>query len=433
MNDKVVYLHEPPPRIAQYLRIGTTGYRHLEHLLSAGKLLPERFVVNAASCEKQIDLVTALQGMGRQIVLDSNAAELSAIGRYGGAMRDAPWAQAERPLEQDDFIPGTNRSIIEPIARFAVEKKVSEVFSPTHFITDARDSWLSISNAACRALRDALDREGGREISIDYPLIISYGLLRDSVARKIIVRQLSDLPFDRLWLRVSGFGADARPAGIGHYINAAYDFHELGRPIIGDHIGGLAGLALVAFGGASGFSHGAGSAERFYAGDWNKLAGEGRGNGKKRIYTPGLDRQVYVSDLRELFKSSRSARSILGCTDKKCCKDIEAMLKDPEAHYLKQRNNQIRDIERAPSAQRPSRLLDEHVASAERVAKKAARLRSASEPMKKIFAGAEKRIGLMHDVLGNLDHMLGGAPPVPPPVPPVGAHLRQDETMRYRP
>lgn len=427
MDNKIVYLHEPPPPIAQFLRIGATGHRHLEHLLSAGKLPPERFVVSAASFEKQIDLVQTLQGMGREIVLDTNTAELSALGRYGGSMQNAPWAQIDRPLEQDDFVPGTNRSVIEPIARFAVKKGVDAIFAPTHFVMDARDPWFPVDSIACRALRNALDREGGREISIDYPLIVPSKLLRDPVARKIIIRGIADLPFDRLWLRVSGFGADATAVGIERYILAAYDFHELGKPIISDYIGGLAALAFAAFGGVNGFSHGAGSSERFNASDWNKPAGKSGGNGKKRIYIPGLDRQVYVSDLRGLFNSSRGARGLLGCPDKTCCKDIEVMLKDPEAHYLRQRDGQIKDLARAPSALRPSRLLEEHVTSAERAARKATKLRSGDASMKKIFERAESRLGRMQEVLGNLSHQLGTDLPVPPPMAREGARSRNSD------
>ena len=122
MTENVHYLHPPPTSIAQFLRVGSTGHRQLEHLLSAGKLPPTRYVVDAASYDKQIDLIKALQELGTEIVLDTNAAELSTIGRYEGVYRDAPWARADRPLDGEDFIAGTNRSVIEPIAHFAVAR-----------------------------------------------------------------------------------------------------------------------------------------------------------------------------------------------------------------------------------------------------------------------------------------------------------------------
>ena len=122
MTDNVHYLHPPPTSIAQFLRVGSTGHRQLEHLLSAGKLPPTRFVIDAASYDKQSDLIKALQKARVEIVLDTNAAELSTIGRYGGKFQDAPWARADRPLEGEDFIAGTNCSVIEPIAHFAVAR-----------------------------------------------------------------------------------------------------------------------------------------------------------------------------------------------------------------------------------------------------------------------------------------------------------------------
>ena len=91
-----------------------------------------------------------------KIVLDTNAAELSTKGRFSGAVRAAPWAAKDRPLEVEDFMPGTNRSIIEPIADFAVDKKVSTVMAPTHYLGDGQHGWFAIDRKACTALREKM-------------------------------------------------------------------------------------------------------------------------------------------------------------------------------------------------------------------------------------------------------------------------------------
>ena len=89
MSGNIHYLHPRPPQISQFLRVGSTGHRKLEHLLGGGKLPPTRFVIDAASYDKQIDLIRALKEVGAEIVLDTNAAELSTIGRYRGTVSGA--------------------------------------------------------------------------------------------------------------------------------------------------------------------------------------------------------------------------------------------------------------------------------------------------------------------------------------------------------
>ena len=432
MSENIHYLHPRPPQISQFLRVGSTGHRKLEHLLGGGKLPPTRFVIDAASYDKQIDLIRALKEVGAEIVLDTNAAELSTIGRYRGTVSGAQWAHPSRPLEREDFVAGTNRSVIEPIARFAVARGVNAVLAPTHFITEAQSPWWTIDVDACIALRVALDREGGKHIEIDYSLITSYATLRDPIARDQIITRLRYLPFTNLWLRISGHGADATPIGIRRYIGASLEFRQLDKPVIADHLGGFAALAFVAFGAGSGFAHGAGGKERFNASNWNNSKTSSGGNGEKRVSISGLDRQIGVESARSLFENTRSARSILGCSDHTCCGDIETMLRNPEAHQLRQRDMQVRDLSGAPMTQRPKRFLDEHLTKAERVAKRAAKIKLGDKDMKKIFEKARDRLDKMQDVLGDLHKTLGDAPH-PPDCPMRGSAQPHSSHARRHP
>jgi len=51
------------------------------------------------------------------------------------------------------------------IARFAIEYQVDAVLAPTHFVGDPNfKGWFTVDQASCRALRRALDREGGSAI-----------------------------------------------------------------------------------------------------------------------------------------------------------------------------------------------------------------------------------------------------------------------------
>jgi hypothetical protein len=84
---------------------------------------------------------------------------------------------------------------------------------------------------------------------IEWSLIFTnYATLRDSAHRRALSSEMANLPFDNLWLRISGFGADASGVGVRRYISSVADFHGVGKPIVADCVGGLAGLAVASFG-----------------------------------------------------------------------------------------------------------------------------------------------------------------------------------------
>ena len=70
-------------------------------------------------------------------------------------MRFAPWAAEDRPLDNDDFVAGTTRSVIEPISRFAIDNGVGTGMAPTHYLGDGEDPVVS---GRSRVLRSASPR-----------------------------------------------------------------------------------------------------------------------------------------------------------------------------------------------------------------------------------------------------------------------------------
>lgn len=169
------------------------------------------------------------------------------------------------------FERGAKADVVGQIARLAVAERVTVVLAPTHHLGDPRyENWLSLDVESCIALRQALDREGGAGIAIDYPLIIPLTMLNDPARRGAVLAALADLPFDSLWLRTSGFGAEAGPLQMRQYLEALSGLHALGKPVIADHVGGLPALAALAFGAASGIALGVGERERLDTGDWHR-------------------------------------------------------------------------------------------------------------------------------------------------------------------
>lgn len=112
----ILYLHKPPAQIARFLRV--TEHRRLEQLSEAGKLPYHRFVFDAGSFAQQAELAQALRQVGSELVLDTNIAELSSIGKFDGHARHAPWARPDQVLV--DFDLRSNDKIIAMMARFAI-------------------------------------------------------------------------------------------------------------------------------------------------------------------------------------------------------------------------------------------------------------------------------------------------------------------------
>lgn len=408
MTGNVHYLHGRPREIANFTPVGISEHRQVEHFLSSGAMSAMRFVIEAANFKRRTSLIRTLRDEKAEVVLDSNVAELGTKGRFLGAMRFAPWAAENRPLGDDDFVVGTNRSIIEPISRFAIDNGVGTVMAPTHYLGDGEDRWFRVDHESCEALRQELDRRGGNNTAIDYPLIVTYAQLRDPDTRKNLVRGLQDLPFDFLCLRVSWFGADATAAGVERYIQALFDFHALGKPIITDHVSGLASLATSAFGAASGFAHAIAGKERFTASGWvNPKARKGQGLGGKTVYIPGLDRRMKIGDARKLFEDARTSREIFGCPDKSCCGDTDKMLSNPEAHFMRQRTRQVNKLSNTPESLRSETFVTRHVEQARRRADRAMKLKKADDNSKKMISKSQRSLTRLENVLVILQEQLG--------------------------
>jgi hypothetical protein len=397
MGGKVRYLHPRPDPIGHFLRVGSTGHRQLETMHGSGRLSPDRVVFDAAWIDAQLDLLSVFQENAAEIVLDTNIAELSALGRYDGAVQRLPWANKARQLELGDSWP----EIISKIARFAVSCGVHAVLAPTHLLQNSSDKWFALDVDLCETLRRALDSEGGRYVAIDYPLVTTYAALRDRIHRRAFIAALQGLPFENLWVRISGFGADASAVGTRNYITGLLDFHKLSKPIVADCVGGLTGLSIAAFGASGAIAHGVAEKERFDARDWTKPRREIAFGRSARLYLPGIDRLVSVSDARVLFEA-RGARQLLSCHDRDCCpRGADDMLKDPKTHFVTQRQRQLRDLSAVPERRRVDQFLRQHLRTADRTARQAAKLRTDVQ-LTSALVRASQRLDKLREVLEDL-------------------------------
>lgn len=410
MTGNVYYLHGKPREISQTTRVAFREHVLCEQLLSANKLPSRRFVLDAATegTRRQKSLVRLLKDRQAEIVLDTNCAELSVAGRFAGSVKSAPWSAQGRALEATDFIAGTNRSVIEPIARYVVNNEITAVLSPSHFLGDHGHDWFRTDLKACEELRKALDHYGGGFIPIDYPVIASYAQFRDPKFRKTVCDELRNLPIDRIWLRIAGFGVAATGEGVSRYIEGSLDFHELGVPLIADCVGGLAALAVAAIGGVSGFASGLEGRQRFDTSDWLKSSPrKGGGGGSKRIFMHGLDRSLSIAETRQLFDDTRTSRHMFGCSDPNCCGDIEKMLGNPEAHQAVQTGKIVKSLSDIPESLRAEQFVEKFLLERFKTAERANRIRNMNDSTRRKIAASAKRLELAYDSLSGLLDRLG--------------------------
>jgi len=369
----------------------------------SGRLSAERLVLDASAFARQNDLIEALRGAGRELSLDTNVAELSSIGRFQGAAKTAPWAQPDGILTPLHIL-GNQNPVLAQIARFAVSNKLDRLHAPTHFLADGvRDPWFKVDLEACERLRYLLDIEGGKEIAIDYPLILTNAALNDAAERAALLSGLAGLPIQSVWLRTSGFGADATPIGIRKYIVALKDFQTLRIPVVSDGVGGMASLAIAAFGAASGLAHGVAEKERFDAAKWNKPPTEGRsGGGGYSVLLSGIDR-LLKKDEAELLMGAPHARRLFSCQNRACCPGgFEDTLKDAKGHYLRQRQIHCEALSIVPDQLKPQHFLEKTLTPAHRTARQASKLKINNERLGVALVKNALRLERMGDVLEDL-------------------------------
>jgi hypothetical protein len=440
--------HSPVQPIAHFIRLGETGYQKLASLHAAGRFPAQRIVVDASRLNHQKEFVAALRASGAEIVLDTKAAELSALQKFAGYARHAPWAAAGNgtPLRAGHFEPTAAHDIFGQIARFAVEHGVDGVLAPAHFLGDRTfDNWFETDRKSCLALRRSLDREGGGAIVIHYPLILPHLVLNDGARRSSYLSGLDGLPYECLWIRASGFGHDAAPLTTRRFIEAMLALHNLGKPVIADCLGGLVGQAALAFGAVSGIAHGIGERERFDARDWHELpkkSEDGKGGGRiVRILISGLDRSATRNEL-EVMARARGGRKLVACGDRHCCPHgLEDMLNDPRQHAAYQSFAMIKGLAEVPDSNREQHFLSGRMMEVDRVARQMKELRFSAdearaygvdpEKLTKRLSKHSKQMDKMRLCLEDLHESRGESAPRSRPVAPrVANHPQRKSEMK---
>lgn len=353
-----------------FLRVGESSYGQVAHLYAEGRLPIRRAIFDASKLRHQLSFLKTLRDDGVELILGTKAAELAALGKYQGWASGAPWADGALHLPSQ-FDEMRCREFASAIAREAVDRQFDRVLSPSHFLKrGVLDPWFSIDARLCHLLRESLDREGGSHIAVDYVLIVEQLKLRDEAIRGAITNQLASLPFQNFVVRASHFGADAKATGVREFINVLDRFHNFGHPIIVDHVGGVVGRALLAFGVASGIAHGIDEHLRFDATPWSKVPKERESDGRKggsakRISVPLLDKALTVPELTALARA-KGGHSLVVCRDPNCCRGLPDMIQNSKRHSIFQEAAASNRLNHVPDLMRTQNFLDKEIAEIDR-------------------------------------------------------------------
>ena len=293
---------------------------------------------------------------------------------------------------------------------FVVEHGFTQVLAPTHLLQEAGDPWLARDIETTEWLRARLDRNGGTGISLIYSLAVPYSVFLNGTQRRSLIENLSGVPAAAVWLKVDRFGSSSTPTAACTYINAAAEFHEMGIPVIADHVGGLVGLGLLAFGAVGGIAHGVTLHERFDTSPWRKERQPGHGwSMPHRVYIRELDLLLKRAEAELLLESTARARSLFGCRDSHCCpRNVKDMLENPARHFLYQRIEDVAELGRTPESLRAQTFLERHLRPTTDHALTAANINWSDEAMANRTRNQRKRLDALRVAFS---HQWEAAPP----------------------
>ncbi len=364
MSDNVTMLPRPlkvaPQPLGFYLRPGQLGHHDLTNVLLSGPQKIFGAVIDATMTEKQKDLRDQLLANRLDVILDPKTQPAAFEHGFRPSMSKLPWGE-DRPHRVDDFKDLIGRQRIIRLAEFIVANSFTQVLAPTHYISSPNDQWFGVDTESVRWLRSELDKRGGKSILIIYSLAISNALFKDREQRAAIISGLAGLPIDSLWLKVDNFGADAGPLTLTRAMDAIADFHALGLPIIADHVGGIPGLGLLAFGAVGGIAHGIAQGEKFSSYSW-RIPPTSPGGGGWRVYCPPLGITLTRKEADALFASSPRAKAMFGNRNTIACpRGVDDMLSQPVRAFVVQRAEEIAGLSSVPEAMRPQHFLEKTV------------------------------------------------------------------------
>jgi hypothetical protein len=391
-----------PDPLGLYFRVGRNDHRELLDLMAAGESRFFGLVLDPTYAKFQRELVERAVERRLDVILDPRTQASATIGGFTAALGELPWGRGRVHVE-DDFLGGSGRRLIASLARFVAENGYTQVLTPSHLLRSTAEGWWEIDLRCANELREELDRLGCNRVSILSSLNITYAMLRNPAERRALIQGLRSAPAEGLWLAVDGIGSTSTSTAVRAYLEAAADFHDLRVPITADHIGGLVGLAFVAFGACGALAHGVTHGERFDTAHWRRRRGEQSFGVQRRVYLPALDMLLKPAEARGLFDFGRRATGLFACRDSNCCpRGATDMLHNPAQHFLRQRIDQMSKLGAVPASLRASRFVEQQLRPTTDAVLAAADLKWKDPAIAKRMHEQRLRLDRMRIALGSL-------------------------------
>ncbi len=421
MSSNVIHL--PRPRrarpsaspLALFMRVGWNDHRELLDLMATGARGVSGFVVQAQYVERHKDLMVEARNRGFDLVLDPKTHAMGFPGGHTEKLAELPWG-SPRHHTLSDFEGSQGRQKAEQIVGMAIFHGFTHLLGPSHVLVGPNDPWLRRDREMMQWTYEEI-AASGMDIDLIHSLAVPMDIPRKPNERDALINAANDVPCDAVWLKTGNFGDDATGEKTAAYIEACQYFHARGIPLIGDQVGGLPGLGLLAFGAVGGIAHGVTKEQSFKPATWRRLPGPVSGGMPHRVYFPQLDMLLKREVASTLFSASSRIRAHLGCRDTHCCAHgFQDMLAHPARHALYQRAREVERLSETPHAVRAHRYLDELVRPVSDEIAAIAGFAGLDARLRQSFARKQQRmsrfrLAMAHLAAANLPRSVAVSPP----------------------
>ncbi|MGH6796522.1 MAG: hypothetical protein ACREDH_15300 [Methylocella sp.] len=243
----------------------------------------------------------------------------------------------------------------------------------------------------------------GTDIGLVYSLALPMNVLRQLADRRAVISAISGTRCDAIWLKVENFGDHATGEKMAAYIDACRDFHECGVPVVGDHVGGLPGLGVPAFGAVGGIAHGVTLQQAFKTSNWRQPRSPQRGGVSWRVYIPQLDVLLKPRVAEKLLGTSPRIKALCGCRDTHCCPHgARDMIDRPARHAMYQRAREVERLSAVPQSIRAEHYLNESVRRVSDVVASVAATSGMDDELQQSLRKKQGEVGRLRETIAHL-------------------------------
>lgn len=291
------------------------------------------------------------------------------------------------------------------LVKFAIANDFTQVLGPTHVLSGANDPWLRRDLAMMNLTGDEI-AISGTDIGLVYSLTLPMRVLRQTAERQAVIAAISDARCDAIWLKVENFGDHASGEKTAANIDACRDFHACGVPVVGDHVGGLPGLGLLAFGAVGGIAHGVTLQQTFNTSNWWQPQTAQSGGQGWRVYFPQLDMLLKPMVAERFLGTSRSIKAICACKDTHCCPHgVRDMVAQPARQAMYQRAREIERLSAIPQSLRTDHYLNRIVRPVSDNVARVAALTSLDDELQQKLQKKQREVSGLRETIA---HLVGG-------------------------